>query len=92
MELLSPHEYKMLRKVRRSLNLLPLDMLNTYDRELCASLCERGYMEDIGIDTVSVTEKGLAVLRERTFKILPIAISIGAIIISIISLILSIAL
>ena len=93
MELLSPHEYKLLRKVRRSFLVpLPLDSLNTYDRNICVGLCEKDLLEDIGIEAVVITEKGRAILRERTLKISPILISAAAIIISIVSLVLSIVL
>lgn len=93
MDLLSPNEYKLLRKVRRSFLVpLPLDNLNTYDRNICVGLCEKGLVEDIGIEVVAITEKGRAVLRERTLKIAPILISTVAIIISIVSLVLSLVL
>lgn len=93
MDMLSPHEYQMLRKAKRSLlTPLLLDSLNKFDRDTCIGLCEKGYLENLGLDCVDLTEKGSAVLRERTLKVLPIIASCSAVVISIISLVLSIVL
>lgn len=88
-ELFSPKEYKMLRKIKRSCILSPLllDSLNKYDRELCMSLCDKGLLEYISsLDAVDISNKGEAVLRERTFQVLPIGISVLALFVSIASL------
>lgn len=93
MDLLSPSEYRMLRKVKRSIfSPLLLDRLNTFDRDICVSLCEKGFLKELGLNCVDLTEKGAAILRERTLKILPIFASCFAVVISIVSLVLSIAL
>lgn len=93
MDMLSPHEYKMLRKAKLSLlTPLLLDSLNKFDRDICIGLCEKGFLKDLGFDCVDLTEKGAAILRERTLKVLPILASCFAVVISIISLVLSIVL
>jgi len=65
----------------------PYDEFGESDRKICDELCNSGFMEMVGIAVIT-TEKGNALLQNGfstwLWRIIPIAISIAAVIISIV--------